>query len=187
MRMRRGRLFRWHGENEAEIADPRRVGLGTVIDTASAPGELAHYGWVARSVYELPLVGSVWPPPRAVDDPRPLELGVVLESQEAIAELLAILTDPGAYPAAIGCSVAPDQTGAAMTLLLSWLGVSDATITMCAACANPLGRTSPLPLLRTLRQEFGSVDGYAEYLGLASALGYLRGAMLVDRAVARSA
>jgi hypothetical protein len=38
-----------------------------------------------------------------------------------------------------------------------------------------------------LRQEFGSVDDYAEYLGLASALGYLRSAMLVDRAVARSA
>ncbi len=183
--MRRGRLFRWLGDNEEEVADPRRVGLGAVIDTATEPGEPTRFGWVARTAYRLPLVEPALS--RAVDDSKPAELGVVLESHESVAELLAILTDPGAYPAAIGCSGMPDHTGAVMTLLLGWLGVPDSTITMCAACTNPPGRTTPLRLLRGLREEFGSVDGYAEVLGLSSALGYLRNVMLVDRSVARSA
>jgi hypothetical protein len=186
-RVRRGKLFRWLGADETEVADPRRVGLGAIVDTATRPGELTRFGWVARSAYGLPLVEPALPSLRAFDDSKPTELAVVLESSETIAELLAILTDPGAYPAAIGSSAAPDYTGAVMTLLLGWLGVPGSTITMCAACTNPPDRTSPLPLLHGLRQEFGSVDGYAEFLGLSSALGYLRNVLLVDRPVARSA
>ncbi|MGZ4689005.1 MAG: tyrosine-protein phosphatase [Acidimicrobiia bacterium] len=186
-RVRRGQLFRWLGESEADVADPRRMGLGSVVDTAALPGGcLPGLGWVARSFYELPLAEPM-PASPCGDDFMQVELGVALESTDSIAELLAILTDPSAYPAAIGCSAGPDSTGIVITLLLSWLGVPDSMIVVTPACANARVGASPLSLLRGVRQQFGSVDGYAHSLGLATALGYLRAALLVESSVARSA
>jgi hypothetical protein len=187
-RMRRGQLFRWSAVDETESADPRRLALGTVIDTAIvADGSCTALGWVARSWHRLPLIESIAVQLRDVRDEDAVDVGVALESSDSVAEVLAILTDPSAYPAAIGCSAAPDATATIMTLLLGWLGIPDTTIAMSPECLTSPGSDSPLCLLRGLRHEFGSVDGYAQFLGLSSALGYLRTALLVDHSVAQSA
>jgi hypothetical protein len=182
-RVRRGQLFRWSAVGEAEATDPRRIGLGAVIDTAIDSSATApRVAWVSRYHHHLPLTDptSGWP-----DENAGLEL--VHASTDSIAELLAILTDPSAYPAAIGSSAAPDHSNVAIALVLSWLGVPDSTIATTEACQGMPPASSPQSLLRGLRDQFGSVDGYAHALGLASALDYLRAALLVDRSSVRTA
>jgi protein-tyrosine phosphatase len=132
---------------------------------------------------------------------------LLLDGADAISETLAVLTDPAAYPAVIHCSVGKDRTGIVMALILSLLGVSDHDIVadyalsgigtarlvlrLRAELGERFTELEPfLPVLLSaepdsmriflarLRAEFGSVDGYVEHIGLASATGYLRTALL---------
>ena len=48
-----------------------------------------------------------------------------MSSDESIAEALAVLTDPAAYPAVMHCSIGKDRTGILVALLLSIVGVED--------------------------------------------------------------
>jgi protein-tyrosine phosphatase len=138
---------------------------------------------------------------------------LLLDGGDSISETLAVLTDPAAYPAVIHCSVSKDRTGIVMALILSLLGVSDhdvvadytlsgiGTARLVLRLRDELGdrftEIEPfLPVLLSaepdsmrgflalLRAEFGSVDRYVEHIGLASATGYLRAALL-ERASAR--
>jgi Tyrosine phosphatase family len=182
-RVRRGQLFRWSASAEAEAADPRRIGLGAVVDTATQSGAAApRVAWVSRYYHHLPLTDPTaeWPDENAA-------LDLVHASTESIAEVLAILTDPSAYPAAIGSSTTPDHTNVVVALVLSWLGVPDATIATNEACIGTPPTASPQSLLRGVRAQFGTVDGYAHSLGLATALDYLRAALLVDRSMEQTA
>ena len=57
-----------------------------------------------------------WPRPRRSAGAAPEQVAIhylelLLSSDESIAEALAVLTDPAAYPAVIHCSVGKDRTG----------------------------------------------------------------------------
>ena len=134
-------------------------------------------------------------------------LELLLSSDESIAEALAVLTDPAAYPAVIHCSVGKDRTGILVAVLLSLVGVDDDDVVadyalsgMGAArlalrlrelCADNLATSTgscprccppnPTPCAASsarLRREFGSVEGYVAHLGMTSAIDYLRAALL---------
>jgi protein-tyrosine phosphatase len=134
-------------------------------------------------------------------------LELLLSSDESVREALAVLTDPAAYPAVIHCSVGKDRTGILVALLLSLVGVDDADVVadyalsgmgaarlvlrlreLCADNSGELDRFLPALLsaepdtmrcfLAQVRGEFGSVEGYVVHLGLTSAIGYLRAALL---------
>ena len=132
---------------------------------------------------------------------------LLLDGTDSIGETLAMLTDPAAYPAVVHCSVGKDRTGIVMALILSLLGVADhdivadyalsgiGTARLVLRLRDELGdRFSELEpflpvllsaepdsmriFLARLRAEFGSVAGYVEDIGMASASEYLRAALL---------
>jgi protein tyrosine/serine phosphatase len=134
-------------------------------------------------------------------------LDLLLSSDDSVAESLAVLTDRAAYPAVIHCSVGKDRTGILVALVLSLVGVDDDDIVadyalsgmgaarlalklreLCADNLADLERFLPALLsaepdtmrcfLQMLRGKFGSVEGYVEYLGLTSAIDYLRAALI---------
>jgi hypothetical protein len=138
---------------------------------------------------------------------------LLLDGADAISETLAVLTDPTAYPAVIHCSVGKDRTGIVMAVILSLLGVADEDIVADYALSgigaarlvlrlrDQLGARfgeieAFLPVLLSaepdsmraflarMRDEFGSIDGYVEHIGVASVAGYLRAALL-EQASAR--
>jgi protein-tyrosine phosphatase len=211
------RLFRSDSLSELTAPDRatlRDLGLATIVDLRSdaetvlagrAPDLGAQY-------HHLPLGNPVfaaddaelWGTPERVAE---FYFEMVAAGAEAIAETLAILTDPAAYPAVIHCSVGKDRTGVAIALVLSLVGIADADVVAdyaLSAVATPhlvermrerLGdRASDLDpyvpallsarpdnmrlFLERLRAEYGSIPRYVRHLGLTSAIGYLRFALL---------
>jgi protein-tyrosine phosphatase len=218
-RLRVRRLFRSDSLATASPADREKLAalsLGTVIDLRSrVEVELAgRYTDGSETYFHLPfgnpadgMVGADWTDPDRVAD-RYLEL--LLAETESVAEVLAVLTDPAAYPAVIHCSVGKDRTGIVMAVLLEVLGVDDDQIVADYALsgmgaarlalrlrehfADRFAELEPhLPALlsahpetmRTfldrLRTKFGSVEGYVDDIGLGSAIGYLRAALVEGR------
>jgi protein-tyrosine phosphatase len=211
------RLFRSDSLTELSAADRaslRDLGLTTIVDLRSdaetvlagrAPDLGARY-------HHLPLGNPVfaaddtdlWDDPERVAD---FYFEMLDAGSEAVAETLAILTDPAAYPAVIHCSVGKDRTGVAIALVLSLLGVGDADVVVdyaLSGVATPhlvermrerLGeRAADLDpyvpallaahpdnmrhFLARLRAEYGTIPRYVRHLGLTSAIGYLRFALL---------
>lgn len=134
-------------------------------------------------------------------------LELLLSSDESIGEALAVLTHPAAYPAVIHCSVGKERTGILVALVLSLVGVDDDDVVaeyalsgmgaarlalrlreLCADNLGDLDRFLPALLsaepetmrcfLARVRLQFGSVEGYVAHLGMTSAIGYLRDALL---------
>ena len=214
--IRRRRLFRSDSLATATPADHLRFAalpLRTVIDLRSrSEVELAgRFSDPAIRYHNLPLGDPLaeaatvgWSSPEHV---AAHYLELLLSSDESIAEALAVVTDPAAYPAVMHCSIGKDRTGILVALLLSMVGVADDDIVadyalsgMGAArlalrlrelCADNLGdleRFLPALLsaepdsmrcfLARLRGEFGSVEGYVAHLGMTSAIDYLRDAVL---------
>jgi protein-tyrosine phosphatase len=126
---------------------------------------------------------------------------------DAVCEALAILTDPSAYPAVVHCAAGKDRTGILIALILGLIGVPDSHIAADYALSGPamevmlvrlreqypdaqeaLERYSPalmaaepatiLRFLDGLRADYGSLDGYAEHLGMGRAIAHLRSALL---------
>jgi protein tyrosine/serine phosphatase len=215
-RVRRSVLFRSDSLAAASDADRRtlaELALATVIDLRShGEAELSgRYAEPGPVVHRLPLgnpmhgmATSDWDDPHRVAA-RYLEL--LLSGTETIAETLAVLTDPRAYPAVVHCSVGKDRTGVVVAVILSLLGVGDddivADYTLSGMGAARLalrlrehfvdrpGDLEPLLpallsahpdsmriFLEQVRTKFGSVEGFVDDIGLSSAIGYLREALL---------
>ena len=162
--------------------------------------------------YHLPVLEAL-PEASVVDQWRdPVVLGrhyaeMAQEGAAAIAEALAVLTDPSAYPAVFHCAAGKDRTGILAALVLGLLGVGDDTIVADYAASRPAmermmaylvetypdGRSElerrassmlssePAAMhefLATLRREYGSLDAFVESIGVKSAPQYLRLALL---------
>jgi hypothetical protein len=133
---------------------------------------------------------------------------LLLTETDSLCEALAVLTDPSAYPALIHCAVGKDRTGLLVALVLSLIGVSEDDIVTDYALSgigaarlafrlrDQLGDRpdefhAALPALLSadpqsmrrflamVRAEFGSVEGYVEYVDMASVVEYLRAALLL--------
>jgi len=145
-----------------------------------------------------------WCDPHSVAE-RYLEL--LLDGADSVAEVLAVLTDPASYPIAFHCSGGKDRTGIIAALLLALLGVSDDDI-MADYALSGFGaarlvialqqrfRSRPdmvcryVPALLStrpdniglfldgLRAKFGSVEDYVCEIGMETAIGYFRAALL---------
>ena len=215
--LRARRLFRSDCLSAASDADRRELAglrLATVIDLRSR-SEVDLAGASTRHApahhHHLPfgdpldgMAARDWNDPEKVAA-RYVEL--LLSGTETVAEVLAVLTDPAAYPAVVHCSVGKDRTGIVVALILALLRVGDDDIVsdyalsgMGAArlalrlrehfAARPSDIEPYLPallsaqpesmraFLELLRTKFGSAEGYVEDIGLGSAIGYLRTALL---------
>jgi protein-tyrosine phosphatase len=157
--VRRGRLFRSDSLAAATEQDCDRLvrcGLRTVIDLRStAERELTG---VFRAdgvrVEHVPLADllaadagrALWNNPSLVAQRY---YALCVEGRHAVAEVLAVLTDPGAYPAVVHCTVGKDRTGVVMALMLRALGVDQAAVVSDYA----LSGAGALRLVQRLRRE----------------------------------
>jgi protein-tyrosine phosphatase len=126
---------------------------------------------------------------------------------DAIARALEILSSASEYPALLHCSAGKDRTGILSAVLLGLLGVPDDTIVADYAlsargmhrlvehykssypdAAEQLSRLAPAMVAadpRTMsafvafvRDEYGSFEGYSEFIGAGSAPAALRAVLL---------
>jgi protein-tyrosine phosphatase len=213
------RLFRADGLHRLTEADLNRLvdlGLRTVIDlrTLDEVVERGRIEWPAPDLayHHLPMIDVLpdreempaWVDASFVADRYAAMLG---EGGEAVAEALAVLTDPHAYPAVFHCAAGKDRTGILAAVVLGLLGVSDADIVTDyalsrAAMARMLewlrathpeaieeleSRTAAIVaaepetmalFLERFRLEYGSFETYAGSLGLAGAVSDLRASLL---------
>jgi protein-tyrosine phosphatase len=200
---------------DAEVLDA--LDLVTVVDLRTTD-EVDQRGCYTKALsnvveYHLPMIDVV---PDAEELPTwvdPLVVArryrqMLLEGQEVVAEVLAILSDPSVYPAMFHCSAGKDRTGLVAALLLGLLGVPDVTIADdYALSAAPmqrlvahyqasypdarelLDRLAPAmvaaepqvmtTVIDSLRDDYGSLDGYADAIGVGSAPDYIRAALLI--------
>jgi protein-tyrosine phosphatase len=220
-----GRVVRWrtlfrsdglHRLSGADLDHLRQLGVATVIDLRTAE-ELEVRGRVediceGMSFYHLPVLDAL-PDASVTDQWRdPVVLGrhyaeMAEHGAGAIADALAVLTDPSAYPAVFHCAAGKDRTGILAALVLGLIGVSDDTIVADYAASAPamermlehlleaypdgrseLERRASVMLasepaamhefLATLRRQYGSLEGFVESIGVKSATEYLRSALL---------
>jgi protein-tyrosine phosphatase len=179
-----------------ELADHGRI-------TWPAPGLAYHHlpmSEVLPEQEELP----AWVDPEYVARRYAELLG---RGKEAVTEALAVLTDPAAYPAVFHCAAGKDRTGILSALILGLLGVPDEAIvadyalsrvgmvrfldwlhTQYPDARERLERSSAAIVaaepdtmalfLQQFRAHHGSFEEYAAALGMASAVIYLRRALL---------
>jgi protein tyrosine/serine phosphatase len=214
--IRSRRLFRSDSLASASAADRARfveLGLATVIDLRSpAEVELAgRYRDPAVRYHNVPFGDPIAEASRVgwgdAGQVALHYLDLLHSSGDAVAEVLAILTDPSCYPAVVHCSVGKDRTGILVALLLSAVGVPDDDVVadyalsgmgaarlalrlreLCADNLTDLERFLPALLsaepdtmrafLAGVRAEFGSVAGYVASLGMSSAIDFVRVALL---------
>jgi protein-tyrosine phosphatase len=129
------------------------------------------------------------------------------DGEETIAEVFALLTDPSTYPAVFHCAAGRDRTGIVAALVLGVLGVPDNLIVSDYALsgdamarmmawlraehpdrAAELASSAPAMLtvaaetmigfLAGFRAEYRSFDHYADVIGVGSAPGFMRAALL---------
>jgi protein-tyrosine phosphatase len=212
------RLYRADGPHALTDADAGRLdglGLATIIDLRTA-GEVGRgcYTAVLSEVveYHLPMVDVL---PDADELPAWVDPAVVAEryremldyGRETTVEILAILSDPSAYPAMFHCSAGKDRTGIIAAVLLGLLHVPDESIIADYAlsgasmqrlvdhykstypdAAEQLTRLAPAMvaahpqamagLIAGVRRDYGSFDGYAEAIGVGTAPRHLRASLL---------
>jgi protein-tyrosine phosphatase len=129
------------------------------------------------------------------------------EGADAMREIIAVLSDPASYPVLFHCSAGKDRTGVVAAVLLGALGVSGSDIVTDYARSGPamaemlawmrveypdagdaLDATAPAllsaepasmaGLIKAVRRDFGSFNGYVRALGVDSAIPHLRRALL---------
>jgi protein-tyrosine phosphatase len=220
-----GRCVRWqrlfradglHRLTEADLAQLAGLGLATVIDlrTEKELDEVGRIAWPAPDLafHHLPMIDVL---PDQTTYPAWVDAGYVADryveilekGRDAVAEALAILTDPTAYPAVFHCAAGKDRTGLLAAVVLGLLNVSDEDIVADYALSQH-GMTRMLAWLRAerpeareqidgrasaivaaepetmslflarVRERHGSFAGYADFLGVASAVVHLQHALL---------
>ena len=129
------------------------------------------------------------------------------EGADAIREILAVLSDAASYPVLFHCSAGKDRTGVVAAVVLGALGVSGSDIVTDYARSAPAMEqmlawiraeypdagdrvntnaaallsaepASMAGLIRAVRRDFGSFNGYVRALGVDSAIPHLRRALL---------
>ena len=213
--VRKGTLFRSDSLAAASVGDTERLvrhGVRTVVDLRSDDERTLAGVFRAGGVRveHIPLADLMaadagrefWHAPERI---AARYFGLCTEAADAVAEVVAVLTDPAAYPAVIHCSVGKDRTGVVVAIILRSLGVSPTDVVRDFA-RSAAGR---LHLVQRLRQEmapeelepylpallaaepatmrgflgrvddeFGSVPRYLASIDMESAVGYLRAALL---------
>jgi hypothetical protein len=186
----------------ATVIDLRSAAEVSLAGRYAEPGVVHHNLPLGDPIAEAGTVG--WRDPEQV---AMHYFELLRASDESVAEGFAILTDPAAYPAVVHCSVGKDRTGIFMALLLSAIGVTDDDVMadyalsgmgaarlalrlreLCRDDMSGLERFLPSLLsadpesmrcfLFNVRDKFGSVPEYLEHLGVASAIDYLRAALV---------
>ena len=213
------RLYRADGPHALSPADSaklRALDLATVIDlrTPQEAQDRGCYLAVLSDVveYHLPMIDVL---PDADELPDWIDPKVVARQyrnmldrgEETIAEALAILSDPSAYPAMFHCSAGKDRTGVLAAVLLGVLGVPDEIIVTDYALSadamqrliehykrafpdagERLTRLAPAMVaahpqamtefIEGIRRDYGTFDDYAHSIGVGSAPRYIRAAVL---------
>ena len=218
-RVRWRRLFRADGLSRLtapDLARAQEFALATVIDLRTGE-EVAERGMVHESVtssyHHLPMIDAL--PDRADLIARATPEGwasryaeMLIEGEDALAEILAILTDPTSYAAVVHCTAGKDRTGIVIAVVLGVLGASDDTIAGDYALsrhgmqrmlawlqaeyperATELAELAPAAFAADadamyrfcdhVRREFGSFNGWAATIGMASAVSHIRAALVV--------
>jgi protein tyrosine/serine phosphatase len=218
-RVRWRRLFRADGLSRLtapDLARAQEFAVATVIDLRTDE-EVADRGKVAESVatsyHHLPMLDAL--PDRAdliaratPNDWATRYAEMLIEGEDALAEILAILTDPTSYPAVVHCTAGKDRTGIVIAAVLGVLGADDDTLAADYALSRH-GMERMLAWLRAeyperatelaeiapsafashadamyrfcahVRREFGSFNGWASTIGMASAVPHIRAALVV--------
>jgi protein-tyrosine phosphatase len=213
-------LYRADGPHALTTRDEsllRSLGLRTVLDlrTVDESSERGSYATHVDDVivYHLPMLDALpdtndlthWANPVAMAE-RYREM--LDGAPESVAEVLAILSDPSAYPALIHCTAGKDRTGIITAVVLGVLGVADDTIvadyalsevamtrlhahmrTLYPDAQERLDEIAPVMFaahadtmrrfLTSMRADYTTFDNYAQTLDVDSAAGYLRSALLV--------
>ncbi len=213
------RIFRADGPHALTDADGallRFLSVTTILDlrTADEAEERGHWSTAIPSAVTYPLsMTDVLPEPDELEtwtDPAVVSnryLEMMLSGHDSIAEALAILTDPNAYPAMLHCSAGKDRTGILSAILLGLLGVPEETIVADYALSGPamvrfidhlqakypdaaerLTRIAPAMIaadpeamrgfLAGVRTAHGSIEGYLDDLGMSAAIPHLRANLL---------
>lgn len=213
------RLYRADGPHALTDDDRLRLqglNLASVIDLRT-PDEVAQRGTYSAGVagladYRVPMIDAI---PDVDDLARWVKPDVMArryramlrDGRDAIAEVLAILSDPSSYPTVVHSSAGKDRTGIVAAVLLGLLGVGDDAIVADYARSGPallrlvghlrgadpdsdewLERAGPALIaaepetmtrfLADVRDDYGSFDGLADAIGVGSAPRYLRNALL---------
>jgi protein-tyrosine phosphatase len=213
-------LYRADGPHALTARDEsllRALGLRTVLDlrTTDEGEQRGSYATHVDDVivYRLPMLDALpdiddltrWTNPNAMAD-RYREM--LDAAPESVAEALAVLSDPSAYPALVHCTAGKDRTGILTAIVLGVLGVADDTIVADYALSEPamarllghmqtkypdarerLDEIAPVmfaahpdtmrQFLASMHADYETFDKYAESLDVDSAAGYLRAALLV--------
>jgi protein-tyrosine phosphatase len=213
------RLFRADGLQrltDADLAQLADLGLATVIDlrTDQELEESGRIAWPAPGLayHHLPMLDvlpdrTTYPAWVDVSYVADRYVGMLEKGADAVAEALAVLAEPAAYPAVFHCAAGKDRTGLLAAVVLGLLGVSDEDIIAdyalsqeamarmlawlraerpevreqiegsAAAIVAAEPDTMSLFLAR-LREQHGSFAGYADSLGAGAAARYLQHALL---------
>jgi protein-tyrosine phosphatase len=132
---------------------------------------------------------------------------MLLDGEDSLVEALAVLTDPTAYPALVHCAAGKDRTGIMVAAILGVIGVNDEDIAADYALSGDgmrdmyawlrdtypdnhadLERRAPailtadaatmLQFCAHVRDGFGSFDGWLATVGMRTARGHIRRALL---------
>lgn len=207
---RHRRLYRCgapHRLARPDRAAVARLGLATVLDLRT-PAEVARDGGaLLETAHHAVPVHDGAPGVPVPTEPAALAarwLATLDGNVDAVREVLAILTDPSAYPAVICCSSGTGRTAVMTAVVLGLLGVPDQAIVRdyaasrqavvrrvgcryfeqagdLARLGSPIGTHDPTAMaefLQCLRALHGSFAGYAEAIDMAGAVRYLRVALL---------
>jgi protein tyrosine/serine phosphatase len=213
------RLFRAggpHALTDNDVDALARLDIATIIDlrTVDEADERGRFAprVAARTTHHLPMMDVLpleselesWADATFVGDRY---YGMFLEAAPMVADAIAVLSDPSAYPVLVHCSAGKDRTGILVAVVLGLLRVSDDDIVDDYALSGAAMRAmlewlqgssaearervrhyAPAILaaepaamrlfLARLRADYGSFDGYAEALGVGDAVAYVRGALV---------
>jgi len=205
-----------HALTAVDVNNLAHMGIATVIDlrTTSEVEQRGCYSAVISDVveYHLPMIDVL---PDTDELPGWVDPAIVAgryremldEGEDVIAEVLAILSDPIAYPAVFHCSAGKDRTGIIAAVILGLLRVPDDTIIADYALSEApmtrlvehykrqypdateqLERLAPAMVashpnamtgfIDGIRRDYGGFAAYATAIGVGKAPGLLRTALL---------